>query len=102
MADKPVILTVDDDPAVSRAIERDLRRRYAERFRVVRAESGEQALDVLRRLKVRDERVALLLADQRMPRMNGVEFLDEAIALYPEARRALELGRTLAQGAPFV
>jgi thioredoxin reductase (NADPH) len=86
---KPVILTVDDDPAVSRAIERDLRRQYADRFRVVRAESGEQALDVLRRLKLRDERVALLLADQRMPRMNGVEFLDEAIAVYPDARRAL-------------
>ncbi len=86
---KPVLLTVDDDPAVSRAIERDLRRRYGERFRVLRAESGDQALDLLRRLKVRDERVALLLADQRMPRMSGVEFLSEAIALYPEAKRAL-------------
>jgi len=86
---KPVLLTVDDDPAVSRAIERDLRRRYGERFRILRAESGDQALDLLRRLKVRDERVALLLADQRMPRMSGVEFLSEAIALYPEAKRAL-------------
>jgi thioredoxin reductase (NADPH) len=86
---KPVILTVDDDPAVSRAIERDLRRRYAERFRVLRAESGDQALDVLKRLKLRDERVALILADQRMPKMSGVEFLGEALDVYPDSRRAL-------------
>jgi thioredoxin reductase (NADPH) len=84
-----VLLTVDDDPAVARAIERDLRRRYGERYRVVRAESGDAALDVLRRLKLRDERVALILADQRMPRMNGVEFLTEAIEIYPDTRRAL-------------
>jgi thioredoxin reductase (NADPH) len=86
---KPVILTVDDDPAVARAVERDLRRRFGGDFRVVRAESGGEALDVLNRLKLRDERVALLLADQRMPRMNGVEFLGEALAIFPEARRAL-------------
>ena len=86
---KPVILTVDDDPAVARAVERDLRRRFGGAFRVVRAESGGEALDVLNRLKLRDERVALLLADQRMPRMNGVEFLGEALGIFPEARRAL-------------
>jgi thioredoxin reductase (NADPH) len=86
---KPVILTVDDDPAVSRAIERDLRRRFAERFRVMRAESGDQALDVLKRLKLRDEQVALILADQRMPRMSGVEFLGEALGVFPDSRRAL-------------
>ena len=86
---KPVILTVDDDPAVARAVERDLRRRFGGRYRVVRAESGSEALDVLNRLKLRDERVALLLADQRMPRMNGVEFISAAIGVYPDARRAL-------------
>ena len=86
---KPVILTVDDDPAVSRAIERDLRRRFAERFRIMRAESGDQGLDLLRRLKLRDERVALILADQRMPRMSGVEFLGEALGVFPDSRRAL-------------
>jgi thioredoxin reductase (NADPH) len=86
---KPVILTVDDDPAVSRAIERDLRRRFAERFRVMRAESGDQALDVLKRLKLRDQQVALILADQRMPRMSGVEFLGEALGVFPDSRRAL-------------
>jgi len=89
MADKPVLLTVDDDPGVARAIERDLRRRFGSEYRVVRAESGEQALDVLSKLKLRDDRVALLLADQRMPRMTGVEFLERAIELFPHARRAL-------------
>jgi thioredoxin reductase (NADPH) len=89
MADKPVLLTVDDDPGVARAIERDLRRRFGSEYRVVRAESGEQALDVLRQLRTREARVALLLADQRMPRMDGVEFLGRAIELFPHARRAL-------------
>jgi len=86
---KPVLLTVDDDPGVSRAIERDLRRRFGSDFRVLRAESGEQGLDLLNKLKLRDDRVALLLADQRMPRMTGVEFLERAIEVYPEAKRAL-------------
>jgi thioredoxin reductase (NADPH) len=86
---KPVLLTVDDDPGVSRAIERDLRRRFGSDFRVLRAESGEQGLDLLNKLKLRDDRVALLLADQRMPRMTGVEFLERAIDVYPEAKRAL-------------
>ncbi|MGH9944002.1 MAG: FAD-dependent oxidoreductase [Pyrinomonadaceae bacterium] len=86
---KPVLLTVDDDPEVLRAVERDLRRRYAERYRVLRADSGAKALDVLRELKVRGDAVALLLVDQRMPRMSGVEFLREALKLYPEARRVM-------------
>jgi thioredoxin reductase (NADPH) len=86
---KPVLLTVDDDPGVSRAIERDLRRRYGAQFRVLRAESGEQGLDLLNKLKLRDDRVALLLADQRMPRMTGVEFLHRAIEVFPQAKRAL-------------
>ncbi|WP_433323730.1 FAD-dependent oxidoreductase [Spirillospora sp. CA-294931] len=86
---KPVILTVDDDPGVSRAVARDLRRRYAERYRVVRAESGPQALASLRELKLRGDDTAVLMADHRMPEMTGVEFLEEAMDLYPYARRVL-------------
>jgi thioredoxin reductase (NADPH) len=86
---KPVILAVDDDPQVLRAVERDLRRRYAREYRVLRADSGESALDTLGKLKLRGDPVALFLVDQRMPRMTGVEFLDRAIEQYPDARRAL-------------
>jgi thioredoxin reductase (NADPH) len=83
------ILTVDDDPAVSRAVARDLRRRYGDTYRIVRAESGEQALDALREMKLRGETVAVLLADYRMPQMSGLEFLEAAMDLYPGARRIL-------------
>ncbi|HKS74565.1 MAG TPA: FAD-dependent oxidoreductase [Terriglobales bacterium] len=86
---KPVLLTVDDDPDVLRAIERDLRHHYADRFRIMRSPSGKAALETLRQLKVRNEAVALLLADQRMPQMDGVDFLDEAMDLFPDAKRAL-------------
>src|SRR5947209_8415615 len=86
---RPVLLTVDDDPSVSRAVARDLRRRYGEANRVVRASSGAEALDALRELKLRGEPVAVLLADYRMPEMNGIEFLESAMDLYPRARRAL-------------
>ena len=86
---KPVLLTVDDDPEVLRAVERDLRRRYAERYRVLRADSGATALEALRALKRRDDSVALLLVDQRMPQMTGVEFLGQAMEIYPDARRVL-------------
>jgi thioredoxin reductase (NADPH) len=86
---KPVLLTVDDDAEVLRAVERDLRREYGNRFRVLRADSGEKALDALRQLKLRNDPVALLLVDQRMPRMSGVEFIEQANAIYPEAKRAL-------------
>ena len=86
---KPVLLTVDDDAEVLRAIERDLRRHYADRYRVLRADSGQVALDTLRQLKTRNDTVALLLADQRMPQMDGVGFLAEAMALFPDAKRAL-------------
>ncbi len=86
---KPFLLTVDDDAEVLRAVERDLRARYAERYRVLRADSGQVALEALRSLKKRDEPVALLLVDQRMPHMTGVEFLGQAMELYPEAKRVL-------------
>jgi thioredoxin reductase (NADPH) len=86
---KPVLLTVDDDHEVSRAIERDLRRKYANDYRVLRAESGQAALEIVRELKLRANSVALFLVDQRMPGMSGVEFLEQAIALYPEAKRVL-------------
>ncbi|MFG1656966.1 FAD-dependent oxidoreductase [Micromonospora chersina] len=85
----PAILTVDDDPAVSRAVARDIRRRYGDRYRVVRADSAEAALDALRELKLRGEQVAVLIADYRMPQMNGIEFLEAAMDLFPAARRVL-------------
>jgi thioredoxin reductase (NADPH) len=86
---KPVLLTVDDDAEVLRAVERDLRRRYAERYRVLRADSGTAALAALRGLKRRDDSVALLLVDQRMPQMTGVEFLGAAMEIFPSAKRVL-------------
>ena len=86
---KPVILAVDDDPQVLRAVERDLRRKYAREYRVLRADSGESALDALGKLKLRGDPVALFLVDQRMPRMTGVEFLEKAIEMFPEAKRDL-------------
>src|SRR6516165_9381190 len=86
---KPVIWTVDDDPDVLRAVERDLRRHYGDRYRVISADSGLSALEATKQLKLRNEQVALFLVDQRMPRMSGVEFLEEAIGLFPDAKRAL-------------
>ncbi len=86
---KPVLLTVDDDPGVSRAVARDLRRHYGDSYRVVRTESGPGALEALRELKLRGDRVAVLLADHRMPGMTGIEFLEQAMDLFPSARRAL-------------
>jgi len=83
------IVTVDDDGSVSRAIARDLRRRYADRYRIVRAESGPQALDALREMKLRGDQVAVLLADYRMPEMDGLQFLEQAMDLFPGARRIL-------------
>jgi thioredoxin reductase (NADPH) len=86
---KPVLLSVDDDPGVSRAVARDLRRRYGEEFRVLRASSGDEALDALRELKLRGDSVAAMLADYRMPQMNGIDFLERAMDLFPRARRTL-------------
>jgi thioredoxin reductase (NADPH) len=86
---RSAIMTVDDDPDVSRAVARDLRRRYGEQYRIVRAESGEDALDALRQMKLRGDLVAMILADYRMPELNGIEFLERAMDIYPGARRAL-------------
>src|SRR5678810_6770 len=86
---KPVLLTVDDDREVLRAIERDLRRKYGSDYRVLRAESGRAGLEIVRELKVRNNSIALFLIDQRMPGQSGVEFLAEAITLYPDAKRVL-------------
>lgn len=86
---KPVIWTIDDDPDVLRAVERDLRRHYGDRYRIISADSGTSALEGVKQLKLRNESIALFLVDQRMPRMSGVEFLENAIELYPDAKRAL-------------
>jgi thioredoxin reductase (NADPH) len=86
---RPVLLAVDDDPDVLRAVERDLRKKYSDRYRVMSADSGPSALDLLSRLAQRSEPVALLVADYRMPRMNGIEFLTSAIRVFPDVRRVL-------------
>jgi len=80
---------VDDDSDVLRAIERDLRSQYGAEYRVIGSDAPEKALEILKQLKVRNDNVALLLADQRMPRMNGVEFLQEGMSIFPDAKRAL-------------
>jgi thioredoxin reductase (NADPH) len=84
-----MILTVDDEPAVLSAVARDLRREYGQQYWVLRADSGPTALESLRQLKLRNESVALFLADQRMPRLSGVDFLEEAKELFPDAKRVL-------------
>jgi thioredoxin reductase (NADPH) len=86
---KPILLSVDDDSDVLRAIERDLRSQYGAQYRVIGSDSPEKALDLLKQLKVRNDGVALLLADQRMPHMDGVAFLQAATNIFPDAKRAL-------------
>jgi thioredoxin reductase (NADPH) len=86
---RPVLLTVDDDPQVVRAVERDLRQKYGKRFRIFKSESGQNALRLLKELKLRNEMLALLLVDQRMPQMSGVEFLERSMDIFPEAKRVL-------------
>ncbi|MBV9762037.1 MAG: FAD-dependent oxidoreductase [Acidobacteriaceae bacterium] len=86
---RPVILTIDDDADVLSAIERDLRQRYNQTYRILRAESGSGALNILRRLRQRNDPVALFLVDYRMPHMNGIQTLNEAMKLYPDAKRVL-------------
>lgn len=86
---KPILLSVDDDTDVLHAIERDLRSQYGAKYRIIGSDSPEGALDLLKQLKLRNDDVALFLADQRMPRMDGVEFLEAAMEIYPGAKRAL-------------
>ena len=86
---KPALLTVDDDPEVLTAVERDLRRRYSEKYRVLSAGSGAAGLELIRRLKQRNDALALFLVDHRMPQMNGIEFLGKAMEIYPESKRVL-------------
>ncbi len=86
---KPIILTVDDEPQVLNAVERDLRRHYRGDYRIVKASSGQEALEAVRQLKRRNAPIALFLADQRMPVMTGTEFLAEARKLYPDTRKVL-------------
>lgn len=89
MTTKPVIMAVDDEPTALAAIERDVQREDGADFRIVSATSGSEALAILKQLKLRNEAVALLLIDQRMPQMTGVEFLEQAMELYPDAKRVL-------------
>lgn len=86
---KPIILTVDDDRDVLQAIARDLRHGFGEHFRIIRAESGERALDVLRQIKLANETVALMLVDQRMPGLSGIDLLIQARRFFPDAKKAL-------------
>jgi thioredoxin reductase (NADPH) len=86
---KPALLAVDDEPEVLRSVERDLRRKYGQQYRILRADSGASALDAIHKLKERTESVALFLADQRMPAMSGVEFLAEATRVFPAAKKVL-------------
>ena len=86
---RPVLLTVDDDPQVVRAVERDLKQKYHKRFSVLKAESGQEALKLVKKLKLRNEILALLLADQRMPQMSGVSLIEEVMNIFPEAKRVL-------------
>src|SRR5471030_1722914 len=88
-ARRPVILAVDDEPAVLAAVARDLRRGFGERFRLMRASSGAEALDLLEQIRKRGEQVALLIADQRMPSMAGTDYLVKARLLVPDAKRVL-------------
>jgi thioredoxin reductase (NADPH) len=87
--EKPVILAVDDEPTVLSAVTRDLRREYGQQYRVLRADSGEAALELVRESKLRNVAVALFLVDQRMPLMSGVAFLESAIEIFPDAKRVL-------------
>jgi thioredoxin reductase (NADPH) len=86
---RPILLAVDDDPSVLEAVMQDLRRQYGAKYRILRAGNGPSALETLNQLRAREEPVALLLSDQRMPGMTGVEFLERSQEIYPEARRAL-------------
>ena len=86
---KPVLLAIDDDVSVLETVVQDLRRKYGQHYRILRAASGQAALDISRQLKERGDVVALYLSDQRMPGMTGVELLEQVISIYPDAKRVL-------------
>lgn len=86
---KPVILTVDDEIQVSNAIERDLRSKFGKEYRIIKTNSGAEAMQVVHKLKQRDDQIALFLSDQRMPEMEGTEFLEKALEIYPKAQKVL-------------
>jgi thioredoxin reductase (NADPH) len=86
---KPFIFTVDDDPIVLKAVERDLNNRYAKEYRILSINLGSAALDYLTRIRAENEQVALLLVDQRMPQMSGIDFLSQAHQSFPAARKVL-------------
>ncbi|MEA2124189.1 MAG: thioredoxin reductase, partial [Solirubrobacteraceae bacterium] len=88
-ARRPAIVAVDDEPAVLAAVARDLRRGFGERYRILRAASGTEALDLLKQLRTRGDQVALLVADQRMPGLSGTDYLVQARQIVPEAKRVL-------------
>src|SRR6478736_10253862 len=85
----PFIIIVDDDVHVLRAIQRDIRNNYRDDYRVVAAESAPEAIELIKDLKLKNETVALFISDQRMPEMEGIEFLEKAMELFPEAKRVL-------------
>ena len=86
---KPIIMTIDDEPHVLNAIARDLQAHYQKDYRIVKAGSGDEALEAVQEFKRRNDPIALFLVDQRMPGISGVEFLEEAIKLYPETKKVL-------------
>src|SRR5215217_5679066 len=86
---RPVILAVDDDSDVLKAVERDLRKQYGNRFKIMSIDSGNSAIDLLKRLKLRNESIALSIVDQRMPQMTGVDFLEQAMEIFPDIKRVL-------------
>jgi CheY-like chemotaxis protein len=96
---KPVILAVDDDADMLHAMERDLRRKYGEQYRVMVADSGQSAIDIVRQLRLRADILALFLVDQRMPGMTGVEFLAQVIKDFPEAKRVISAAYTDTEAA---
>src|SRR5438046_4395187 len=85
----PYIIIVDDDVQVLRAIQRDIRNQYREEYKIAATESANEALELIKELKLKNEAVALFISDQRMPEMEGIEFLEKANEIFPEAKKVL-------------
>ena len=92
--DKPGILAVDDDPIVAGAVARDLQVAYGEHYQIVLTGSGQAALETARQPRLQNRPIALFIADQRMPQMTGLEFLEQAVELSPDAKRVLLMAYT--------